>query len=362
MIILRYLSREVFHTMLVLTLVLLLVMVSNTFVRYLTQAASGSISSGAVINLISFTVPNFIATLLPICLFLAIVLAYGKLFADNELLVMFACGMRWSRLLKITLLIATVVAILVAILSFWLVPKMLSQRDVLKANASSKNQLNMIQPGRFMLLSGGKQVVYIASLNNDKSHMRKLFMFQNGDGASAPKLTLAPWGNAITNSKTGHKSLVLHQGHQYQGVPGKLNYQIVNFDTYTIPFNVKTVSQTDSRVTSMTTENLFKDGSRAAWSELMWRLSQPISVFVICVMGVALCRIRPRSGRFQKILPAVLVFIVYFNLLAASRSWATLGVIPVYIGVWWVHLLFFILAIGVVWNYDGRRWIRREKA
>lgn len=346
--------------MLLLFVILLLVMVSNTFIRYLSQAAAGSMSPGAVINLISFTVPNLIVTLLPICFFLSIVLSYGKLFADNELLVMFACGMRWRWLMKITLMIAIIVAIIVAVLSFWLVPKMLSSRDSLKANASGQNQISTVQPGRFILANNGTQVVYVGQITDKKTKMHKLFMFQEAEGSSPPKVTVAPRGHKITDQKTGQSSIVLENGHQYTGSPGHLDYQTTDFQQYTVPVSVKTISQQDERVTSMSTKALFVDGSTAAWAEIMWRISQPVSVFVVCLMGVALCRVRPRAGRFQKLLPAVLIFIVYFNLLAAARSWTTLGVVPMWLSIWWVHALFALISILVIWNYDGRRWIRRD--
>lgn len=360
MIILRYLSREVFHSMLVLMIILLLIMVSNTFIRYLSQAAAGSINSSAVINLISFTVPNFIVSLLPITLFLSVVITFGKLFADNELLVMFACGLTWRQLLKTTLLIAVFVALLVAVLSFWLVPKMLSHRDSLKAAAQSKNTVGSIQAGRFIPINNKQDVVYIGSADADNKKMKSLFMYQAATNDEPPKITLAPVGEQTISQLAKRPAVALQRGSQYEMKATQKDLQIVHFKRYILPVNVRTIDQVNQRVTSMSTTELLKDASRPAISELIWRFSQPVTVFVVTILGVALCRVRPRKGRYSKLLPAVLIFIIYFNLLAASRSWATLGVIPAYISVWWVHLIFFILSMGYIWHLDGRRWLRSE--
>lgn len=346
--------------MLVLMIILLLIMVSNTFIRYLSQAAAGSINSSAVINLISFTVPNFIVTLFPITLFLAIIMAFGKLFADNELLVMFACGLSWRALIKTVMMIAMVVAVLVGVLSFWLVPTMLSHRDILKANAQNKNQVGAIQSGRFMMLNNGQNVVYIGKADADKKSMKDLFMYESAKGKQPPKLTLAPVATQVISHITNGTAVQLENGMQYKVIAGKQNVQLVHFDHYTLPINVTSIDQASRRVTSMSTFALIHDGSKAAISELMWRISQPISVFVITLLGLALCRVKPRKGRYSRLIPAVLVFIIYFNLLAASRSWSTLGILPVYISVWWVHLLFLMAALAMIWHYDGRRWIRKE--
>jgi lipopolysaccharide export system permease protein len=54
-------------------------------------------------------------------------------------------------------------------------------------------------------------------------------------------------------------------------------------------------------------------------------------------------RVSPRSGRYGGIVTAVLLFLVYYNLLGMSRIWVEQGVIPQVIGLWWVHLVFIAL-------------------
>ena len=47
------------------------------------------------------------------------------------------------------------------------------------------------------------------------------------------------------------------------------------------------------------------------------------------------------------IVGGILVYILYGNLLYLCRTWVTGGVLPAWIGMWWVHLLF--LTISFVW-------------
>ena len=71
-----------------------------------------------------------------------------------------------------------------------------------------------------------------------------------------------------------------------------------------------------------------------------WRLGVPLTLLVLTVVAVPLAKTEPRSGRFSGLASAVLVYLIYANLLAAGRGWLERGQIPEVVGLWWVHGLF----------------------
>src|SRR5688572_30488004 len=85
MIIFRYLSREISLTFLAVTLVLLLIFLSNQFVHYLGTAAVGKLSSKILWEMMLIEIPRLLGLLMPLCFFLAILLAYGRLYVDGEM-------------------------------------------------------------------------------------------------------------------------------------------------------------------------------------------------------------------------------------------------------------------------------------
>ena len=72
-------------------------------------------------------------------------------------------------------------------------------------------------------------------------------------------------------------------------------------------------------------------------AELQWRISTPLSALVLMVLAVPLARLRPRQGRFGTIGIAILAYFLYSQLLAAARTWVENGVVPAFVGIWWVH-------------------------
>src|SRR3990167_3268699 len=98
MMISRYLSKEVIQSALVVTFVLLLALLSQQVVRYLNYIAVGKIATNVLLELVGFEVPYLLAFLLPLGLYLGILLAYGRCYADNEMLILQMSGYGMSRL------------------------------------------------------------------------------------------------------------------------------------------------------------------------------------------------------------------------------------------------------------------------
>ena len=74
MIVFRYLSREVLLTLSAVSAVLLVIIMSGRFVKYLAQAASGALDPGSLFLIMGFRLPGFLQLILPLGLFLGILL------------------------------------------------------------------------------------------------------------------------------------------------------------------------------------------------------------------------------------------------------------------------------------------------
>ena len=69
---------------------------------------------------------------------------------------------------------------------------------------------------------------------------------------------------------------------------------------------------------------------------------------VLTLLGVPLSKVDPRQGRFARLVPAALLYGLYFMLLQVSRDALEDGDIPAVIGLWWVHAVFFIAGLYLV--------------
>ena len=92
MIVFRYLSREVLTTTFAVTAILLLIIVSTRLIGYLTDAATGELDTAVILDLVVNRIPLILELLLPLGFFLGILLAYGRLYLESEMVVLKAFG------------------------------------------------------------------------------------------------------------------------------------------------------------------------------------------------------------------------------------------------------------------------------
>jgi lipopolysaccharide export system permease protein len=346
-IISRYLLKEVCASLLAVTLVLLLIFLSNQLVRYLSYAASGKIGAQLVMQLMGFEIPYLLALLLPLGLYLGIILAYGRLYADSEMAVLNACGVGLQHLVKATTLLAVAIAAIVLILVFWINPVIAQDKA---RGIAQNNILDTLRPGRFQVLSDGRRVVYVETISRDRKRADNLFIAE--EQKDSPSDESAFW--IVVSAKEGYQAkdpvtkenfIVSTEGYRYEGTPGQNEYKVIQFKKYSVrtptPLNNIRLEQE-----AVPTAQLWRDyNNPTSAAELQWRMSMPLTVLILMLMAIPFSRIRPRQGRYINLLPAMLIYIVYVNLLFVSRNWVEIRMVPVYIGMWWVHLLAISVAL-----------------
>lgn len=340
MILFRYLAKEVFLTLASLTMILLLIFMSNQFIRYLTRAASGEIPGIFIVKLMMLEMPNLLCLLLPLGLYVAFLVAYGRLYADSEMTVLRACGYGSQSLLKHSFLMAIFVAIFVGVLSFWAWPNIAIARAKLLRSTGIQMLIQTITPGQFRSVSSGKNIFYIEAVNSARDEAEGIFLARKGskDGHLMWDIIWADKAKAYTNPDEGEDYVVLEKGRVYQGQPGDLQFKVLEFEKYQmrLPHPVIKITK-DTRTASTLSLLPFLNQDLKKAAELQWRLAVPIMVLTLTLVAVPLSRIEPRAGKFAKLLPAIILFILYANGVFIARDWIASGKLPIWLGMWWLH-------------------------
>ena len=211
MLINRYLCKEIAYTFFAVLSVILLIAVCNKVVRLLIHAASGEIAPKVLLQVILFQIPDLLAVMCPIALFLAILLSFGRFFMDNEIPVMLACGVSWQKLLNVALSMGIVVMILSAIITCYIGPIVAQQREALLQKEGPLFLVQTVTPGRFHSLNNGKLVFYVAQISDSRSKLKRLFIAEEPEKKSAA-LVSAKEGNVITYQDNGLTYIALKNG------------------------------------------------------------------------------------------------------------------------------------------------------
>ncbi len=335
MIISRYLTRQILQVTAATSFILLAVVVLGRFLKYLAQASQGEIDPGVLIVLMSYRIPEFIQLILPLALLMSILLAYGRMYADNEMTVLSACGLSRRRLLGITLISSTLVAITVGLLTLMLTPLGLVNTDSLLEAQKDLNEFDIMVPGLFQNISRGERTTYTEAIEDEE--MQNVFMHESSTGRVTVASTAVP-----SEDEEGARFVLFNDGSVAEN--DEQGYVLTQFGQMGVRIPAREISINESvEERSMATGALWRSRKPAHLAELQWRISLILLIPVLTLMAVPLSRVSPRQGRFAKLVPAVLLYIVYFGLLLVSRDLTASGDIPVMLGQWWVHVVFLLL-------------------
>ena len=355
MILFRYLNREVFASLCLITSLLFIILMSNEFVHYLNQVAGGKFAAHILWQLIVLESPRFLAILLPFSLFLAILFTYGRLYADYEMTTLNACGFNLGQLARLTLPLTLLLSLMVAFLNLWLNPELLSYRNKLLAQTGTAIELETVQPGSFQQTKTGHRIIYVESISGDHKSVKNIFMAQTNTNELFS--TVTPWailsansGYQIINPRTNEPFFVAVNGRRYQGTPGGKEYYITQFANYAIRIDshTGTINNPQESLSTLALWRADKPNKPSFFSELQWRLSAPIATLLLAFLAIPLSRVNPRQGKFLHLLPAIIIYILYLNLLLFGRNWIENGSISYQWGLWWIHGLLVII-IWLAW-------------
>jgi lipopolysaccharide export system permease protein len=346
--------------MLTVSFVLLLVIISGRFVKYLAEAASGELAADVLFSIMAYRLPGFLELILPLGLFIGILLAYGRLYVESEMIVLSACGISTVKLAIYTLIPSLVVAVLVAGLSLYVTPLGTARVQEIFSDPATSQGVNVLAAGRFRDSDNGQKVSYAESVTGKNNTMHNVFLSErrrDDDGRSKLHLTLAERGEVKLDGSGSDRYLELSNGYQYRGNPGERDFRVIQFERF--GELIKDDADRDAlgiESNSKSTQVLLKSSDAKDIAALQWRLSLPLLVPIVALLALALSKTDHRRGRFIKLLPAFLLYMAYLVLLSAARNALEKQSLSPALGLWWVHFFFASIAIILLF---GPEWWRR---
>lgn len=354
----RYLLREIFRTFIGVTIVLMLILLGDQFARGLARAAADRIPREAVLKLMGLTTIEYLSLMVPAAFFFAVMLTMGRLYRDSEMAALNACGIGAGRLLRPLLWAGLVVAGGLAVLTFDTGPWAARVAADIRLEGARQVQLTALEPGRFRSASAGRLVFY-ARDRNEAGQLTGIFIQQRTE--ENVEVVTASRAEQRVSLERDENYLVLYDGIRYTGRPGSPEFRTARFQEHGIPLPVPRRADPSQQRRQMSTFALFGTGVAEDSAELHWRLSAPASLLVLTLLAVPLGRTPPRSGRYGRLGFAILVFVLYSNLLGVGRMLIEKGHTPPWLGLWWVHAI--LLGVGLVMLYmqSGGGWRLRAR-
>ena len=355
----RLLLREVLKTLFVVLLVLALVLLSNTLVRYLGMAARGALGTDILLIVVGLELVKALGLIIPPAFFFSVLWVLGRMYRDSEMVALAASGFGHARIFRSVLLAAVPLAILVTVLVMEVLPWAKGRVSQLKAQQASSADISGVRAGRFNEFSRGGLVVYTERLSADGARLEGVFVQDRQQGRVG--LVTAENAYQSTDPETGERFIILTNGHRYEGSPGSLDYTLGRFDEYAV--RIPDFGEAAHRVSRSAKpwRSLLLDDSPADWAEFQYRLSVPLALLAFAVLAVPLARSAPRSGVYGRLTFAVLLYFTFFNLQRVAERWLETGVVPVWLGMWWLPLIMLGVAAAIMLVDSNWFWVHRPR-
>lgn len=348
----RALRRELSRSAIGIFAALFAILLATQLVRLLNDASGGRVAPEAVAALLGFTALQYLSTLLSLTLFVTILATLSRQYRDSEMVIWFVSGNSIFAWIPPILRFAVPVAVVVALLSFVVTPWGLQKSSEYRQKANSRSESTYISPGVFRETDGSNRVVFVESIDDQKSGIKGVFV-REVDERRLTVVTAAEGRKQTMDN--GDRFLVLERGRRYDTFPGGTELRAVEFGSYAVRIELKESYQPVASIREATTAELTASRESKAKAELVWRAGLPVSVLLLSLLAIPLAYVNPRGGRSWGVVAALLVFLIYNNMQSVVQSWVAAGKVPALGGFLSVHLTTLGVFLLLAWRQSRVR-------
>ncbi|HZW23636.1 LPS export ABC transporter permease LptF [Noviherbaspirillum sp.] len=355
MIFQRALRRELVSTAGAVFTTLFTITITVMLIKILGQAAGGKVASQDVIALIGFAALRYLPIILILTSFISVLVVVTRSYQDSEMVVWFASGLSLSRWVRPVLSFGLPVIAVVVALSFFVTPWANRQSAEFRERFQKREDIAKVSPGRFQESSSADRIFFVEGVSGDATKVQNVFVNTVKDGRNS--IVVAREGSVMLDER-GDKFLVMNQGRRYDGMATQADFRVMEFERYGVL--VARQSQAligDQSARSLSTPELLANMNHFNAGELLWRISLPVMGLLLMLLAIPLSFANPRGGRSANLLIALLLFIIYSNMVSVFQA-AVVQKRMSFEAAWWpLHL---VAAILIVLLFSWRLFVNSE--
>jgi len=322
-----YLALAVFSTLFAITL-------TTQLIRLLGQAAGGKVLSEGVVALLGFAALNYLPVLLSLTLFITVLMTLSRSYRDSEMVIWFGSGLSLLSWIRPVLLFAAPLIALIAALSLFLSPWAVGKSDEYRRQMDLRDEASRVAPGIFREAANTDRVFFVEEIAGDETNVQNVFISQMQEGKLGIMVSKRGYRESAAN---GDRFVVLQDGRRYDGVPGTRDFKVMDFERYALRIEARDAQGEQTSTKAASTLALLQQQSDPNLAELLWRVGLPISALILTMLAIPLSFVNPRASRSINLVFALLIYMVYGNLLNIVQAWVSQGRVAFQTGWWVVH-------------------------
>lgn len=347
----KMIAQDLLKTLSSVWTVLVIIIVSQKFIKILEKAVEGHISNDTILTILGLKTIVVGIFLLPAAAFMALLMVLGRLYKDQEMSAIAAAGGGAGTLYRAIFLLALPLSIATYGLSLYVSPWAETRMQKLMNQDEQSSDIRGIAAGKFSEYSRGDLVFYVETVTQDNK-MHTVFV----QDRKQDDLSIITAEQGHFEDLPGGRYMVFENGEHIQGHPGDYNYVLEAFKEYAVKIEERAVSNylTSKAVAS---NLLWQSTKPKDITELQNRISVPVTILLFGLISVPLAKVSPRGGIYGSIFLGFLIYICHGNFSGIVQSWVIKGSIAPWPGIFWVNLLLLVIGLVLIANWYGYRWL-----
>jgi len=351
----RYIFREVLTPFLLGLSVFTFILLIARLLKLIELVVNRGLPPTQILRLLAFLMPAFLELTVPMAMLLAILIAFGRLSADAEMVAMRSSGLSIYQLVPPVILFVLMTACITAGLSMYARPwanhnLKLELWDIARTRASAG-----LKPQVFNDEFPGL-VIYAEHIDSRTDRLIHVLISDERD-PNQHNTVFASEGFMISDNDTQTVILRLLNGTIHTSDEGASDYH-TDFETYDVNLDLRESLEGPAKKqddpNEMTLPELSAaieakraDGKSAAPElvEFHRKFAIPFACIVFGLVGLPLGIEPARNVRSRGFAVSLAVIFIYYILLSAGQGFAEQGTIPAWFGLWLPNMVFGSLGV-----------------
>ncbi len=333
-------------------------LVSKLF-RVTEMVVDKGIPLGYAIKLFLCLIPAFLVFVIPMAFLLGVLLALGRLSADNELIALKTSGVGLYRLSPPVIVLSLFTFLLTSFLLFYAVPwGSRNFQETLFRLAETKAKLDVKE--RVFNAPFGGFVIYVNKLSQGGKVLEGVMIYDERD----PKINstiLARKGYLISDPQAQKLILNLFDGSIHSKEVKGEAYRTIHFNTYQFILSLKeeiAKARKRGRVRMLEKEMSIGDlrkkinrlrklgiNVRPQLVELHFKFAIPFAALIFGLVGIPLGAQRTQSGRSWGFVLSLFILLLYYVLYCVGKDLGSSGAISPLLAAWFPNILLGSLGV-----------------
>lgn len=393
MILRRYINKEVAITTAVVLGFLVVMLLGGRLIRYFGMAAEGGLDIGVLFTLIGYNLPYFLELIFPLSFFIGLMLVFGRFYEDREMAVLNASGISRGRVARMLLPLVIMAFVAQSCITIIGKPWGVAKATNIWQEQSVLEVFDFIIPKKFV--SSGDYHLYVGEVDDNREYLKDVIVIQMPKNSSIQSVNdiatqdaeIAKKAQTLAEnvpsellreqdtiiyaksavqipSSDGVLRLDLHQGRRYEVDAASKKYSQIGFENYRISLAVGQANELkpmkiEGWATGELLQHLHKPANGVTLAEIRaelgYRMSLPWLIVLAVMLAPPLAQVRPRQGRWFRLIPAIFIFVANVLILISLKGLVAKG----RLGDWAYPLVLVLLMLFAMYvNYHAQLMAR----